>query len=283
MVVYALNVREFDRDFDGVRRRLDHLTGLGVNVLELMPVTNVREDVEWGYTPLGYFAPDERLGGVPGLQRLVDACHERDTAVVVDAVYAHAHPEFPYDHVYAACGEPNPMLGFFAGEFFDRAGMDYTKRFTADFFFEVNRYWLEQFHVDGFRYDYVPGMYDGNPVGPGYPELVYRTYQHSTAIPRFRTPEGRSRIIQCAEHLADPVGILSRTYSNCCSQNGLLDVARGMARTGRVPEHLGHQLDPELVGYPTEYANPSTGDRFPVARFHYVESHDHRRFLNEFA
>ena len=63
MVVYELNVREFNRDFDGVAAQLDYLLDLGVNTLELMPVTNVREDVEWGYTPLGYFAPDERLGG----------------------------------------------------------------------------------------------------------------------------------------------------------------------------------------------------------------------------
>jgi 1,4-alpha-glucan branching enzyme len=60
MVVYELNVREFNRDFQGVEAQLDYLWDLGVNTLELMPVTNVREDVEWGYTPLGYFAPDER-------------------------------------------------------------------------------------------------------------------------------------------------------------------------------------------------------------------------------
>ena len=66
MVVYELNVREFNRDFQGVIDQLDYLHGLGVNVLELMPITNVKEDVEWGYTPLGYFAPDDRLGGPTG-------------------------------------------------------------------------------------------------------------------------------------------------------------------------------------------------------------------------
>ena len=56
----SCNVREFNRDFAGHRAaRLP--AHLGVNVLELMPVTNVKEDVEWGYTPLGYFAPDERM------------------------------------------------------------------------------------------------------------------------------------------------------------------------------------------------------------------------------
>jgi 1,4-alpha-glucan branching enzyme len=85
-----LIVREFNRDFQGVVVQLDYLLDLGINTLELMPVTNVREDVEWGYTPLGYFALDERLGGGTGLKQLVDACHGRGIAVIVDAVYAHA-------------------------------------------------------------------------------------------------------------------------------------------------------------------------------------------------
>jgi 1,4-alpha-glucan branching enzyme len=54
MVVYELNVREFNRDFEGVIDQLDYLRELGVNVIELMPITNVKEDVEWGYTPLSF-------------------------------------------------------------------------------------------------------------------------------------------------------------------------------------------------------------------------------------
>jgi 1,4-alpha-glucan branching enzyme len=283
MVVYELNVREFNRDFEGVVAQLDYLLDLGVNTLELMPVTNVREDVEWGYTPLGYFAPDERLGGLPGFKRLVDACHGRGIAVIIDAVYAHAHPEFAFNLVYDSTGEPNPMMGDFAGEFFPgRPGMDYRKPFTLDYFLEVNRYWLAEYHVDGFRYDYVPGMYDGNPVGPGYPELVYRTNQHSLTLPKFQGEGARSTLIQCAEHLPDPRGILSKTYSNTAWQNGLLDRGREVAARGAVTEDFAHQLDPEFLGYPAEYHNPSTGYTMPVAPFQYIESHDHPRFINTF-
>ena len=76
-----------------------------------MPFTNVKEDVEWGYTPLAYFAADERYGGSLGLKRLVNACHQKGIAVILDAVYAHAHPEFAYNIVYDASGEDNPMMG----------------------------------------------------------------------------------------------------------------------------------------------------------------------------
>ena len=280
MVVYELNVREFNSNFAGLIDQLDYLWDLGINVIELMPVTNVKEDVEWGYTPLSYFAPDDRLGGPEGMKLLVNACHERGIAVIVDAVYAHAHPEFAYNLVYDTSGESNPMMGVFAGEFFERPGTDYHKQFTREYFFELNRYWLQEYHVDGFRYDYVPGMYDG-PTGQGYADLVHRTYQHSKTLPRFQTVE-RSKIIQCAEHLPDPMGIISQTYSNCCWQNGLLDRARDMAKGNDLSEHFAHLLDPEFLGYVNQYHNPTTGESFPVAPFQYLESHDHRRFINEF-
>lgn len=280
MVVYELNVREFNLDFRGVIAQLDYLWDLGVNVLELMPVTNVKEDVEWGYTPLSFFSPDERLGGPAGMKQLVNACHQKGMAVIVDAVYAHAHPEFAYNQVYDTSGEANPMMGYFGEEFFDRPGMDYHKAFTREYFLALNQFWLEEYHVDGFRYDYVPGMYDG-PAGKGYADLVHQTYLYSKKFPRFQTAAGRSKIIQCAEHLPDPKGILSQTYTNCCWQNGLLDQSRNMAKWNYVSERLAHLLDPEFLGFAAEFKDEAAGESFPVAPFQYLESHDHRRFINE--
>jgi hypothetical protein len=106
MVVYELHVGEFNGTFAGLIAQLPYLQGLGINVLELMPVSNAKEDVEWGYTPLGYFAPDDRYGGPEEMRRLVRACHEHGIAVIIDAVYAHAHPAFPYNLVYEASDEP---------------------------------------------------------------------------------------------------------------------------------------------------------------------------------
>lgn len=282
MVVYELHVGEFNRDFAGIMAQLEYLRGLGVNVLELMPITDVKEDVEWGYTPLGYLCPDDRYGGPDGFKALVDACHAAGVALIVDAVYAHAHPEFAYNLLYDVTGEPNPMMGVFAGEFFTHPGTDYTKAFTRDYFRAVNTYWLDEYHVDGFRYDYVPGMYDG-PAGDGYARLVFETYRRSQGIARFGNgADTTSRIIQCAEHLPDPIGILSRTYSNTAWQNGLLGLAQDAAWGGSLTA-LAHQLDPEFIGYPRQYTNPATGESVPVAPFQYIESHDHSRFISRIA
>ena len=63
---------EFNTDFDGLTTQLDYVKGLGVNVLELMPISNVKR--RWsGATPLDYFAPEERLGGPVAFKRLVNA------------------------------------------------------------------------------------------------------------------------------------------------------------------------------------------------------------------
>jgi 1,4-alpha-glucan branching enzyme len=283
MVVYELHAGEFNRTFSGVQRMLDYLEGLGVNVIELMPFTNVKESVEWGYTPLGFFAPDERFGGAMQLKKLINQCHSRGIAVILDAVYAHAHPEFPYNLVYNATGVTNPMMGPFAEEFFPNTpGTDYTKAFTQDYFLTLNKYWIDEYHIDGFRYDYVPGIYDGN-MGQGYSWLVYNTYQYSKAISRFKDPTGFSRIIQCAENLPDPKGILSKTYSSCCWQNQLMDKAADTAYYRYMNPGFAFLLDPEFIGYPTKYDNPATGETFPVAPFQYIESHDNPRFITRLA
>ena len=284
MVVYELHVGEFNRTFAGVADQLDYIAGLGVNVLELMPLTEVKEQVEWGYTPLGFFAPDARFGPEDDLRRLVDGAHSRGIAVIHDAVYAHAHPEFAYNLVYDAIQEPNPMMGVFAQEFFSAPGTDYAKAFTRAYFLAVSTSWMERFHIDGFRYDYVPGYWDG-PVGVGYAALVFATYQASKGVARFMPADGtnRSLIIQCAENLGDPIGTLQTTYTNCAWQNGLLDDADALSGGNLGLDSFAHRLDPEFIGYPTTYSDPASNTQFPVAPFQYFESHDHSRFINRVA
>ena len=281
MVVYELMTDEFNKDFDGIIQRLDYLQGLGVNVIELMPVTNMKEHFRWGYMPLNFFAPEDRYGGPEALKRLIDACHQKGIAVILDAVYAHAHVEFAYNLVYQKCGEHNPMMGPFAEDAFGE-GTDFNKSFTRDYFFNVNRYWIDEYHIDGFRYDYVPGYLDG-PIGKGYANVAYSTYQYTkdNNISRFAIDEGYSRIIQCAEHLPDPQGIMRKTYSNSCWQNRLMDKAINMAKHKYVDDGFAHLVCQAFQGYPEEYQNPNNGDHFPVQAFQYFESHDHSRLINE--
>src|SRR5207344_3001869 len=129
-------------------------------------------------------------------------------AVILDVVYQHVDPSFPYKLVYQAVNNqpgapnvPNPMIGA-DGLFGPQA--DFSKPFTQDYFATANRMWLDDYHVDGFRYDEVSDFYF-SPTDTAYAKLAYDTYQYSLPIARFvRDPASYSRIIQCAEALSNP-------------------------------------------------------------------------------
>ncbi len=278
LIVYELQVEEFDASFDGVVQRLDYLTGLGVNALELMPITAVPQVFDWGYGPLHFLAPEDRWGKVEDLKRLVDACHQKGIVVILDVVYQHVDADFAYNRIYKDSGEAGPMGSFPNGWFGPQITYpDFP--FTQEYFRIVNQYWLQEYHIDGFRYDYVPGFFDG-PTGQGYAKLVYQTYQDSLAFPRFQDPQGFSRIIQCAEDLNDPQGIMRQTYSNATWQDSLLNKVRNMAKYQYVDQDFLNMLNPYATGYPA--SRDFNGTQAPVAPFQYLNSHDHEHLITSF-
>jgi maltooligosyltrehalose trehalohydrolase len=287
LIMYEINLAEFHVNLDGAIERLDYLADLGVNCLSIMPATNVASEIDWGYLPVGYFGVDERFGGNDAFKRFVDAAHSRGLAVMVDAVYGHASRAlFAYQYLYDQLGyNKNPFMGSFAKDYFANQGAstDYTRQLTRDFFLAVNLHWLQEFHVDGFRYDCVPNYWDG-ATGVGYAKLVYDTRDlvakqvANGGLLRFGGADGL-RLIQCAEQLEDPVGVLWQSYSDTTWQDGTLWAARDVAqgKAGAI-DRLGQALG--LSGFPTEVT--INGQIFPRTALQYFESHDHPRLLAEF-
>src|SRR5262245_21417363 len=151
----------------------------------------------------------------------------------------------------------------------------------------VGHHWLDTYHVDGFRYDCVPNYWDG-PVGAGYASLVYETYQLAKSKiaqgqsywMRFDAGPGASlTLVQMAEQLEDPAGVLRTSCSNSTWQNRTFDAARSVARgdRGRLSD-LGMSLG--LFGYPDQETTNS--DVIPKLALQYIENHDHERFLCNF-
>jgi maltooligosyltrehalose trehalohydrolase len=287
LIVYELQVEQFNDTFDGIVERLTYLRSLGVNCLELMPVTSTKLDFDWAYGPLHYFSPSAHFGGPDGLRRLVDACHQSEMAVILDVVYQHVDASFPYKLVYddvsATPGAPpvnSPMIGA-SGQFGPRC--DFSKIFTQEYFAASNRHWLDDFHVDGFRYDEVTDLYV-SPTDTGYAKLAYDTYRYSLGISRFqRDPTGYSRIIQCAEALWRAPDVLRNTYTSCAWQNDLLDGAEAIAAGAAPTPDFAHTLDPYFAGrFPaTKTVVNATGNpvEMPVAPFQYLNSHDHSHLI----
>ncbi len=281
LVLYEMQVQEFNSTFAGATRMLDYLQGLGVNCLELMPVNPVKRGYDWGYGPLGYFTVEEAFGGNLELKELVNAAHNKGMAVILDVVFGHSGYDFPYAQVYDDTGvKPNPMMQDPNRDQFGR-GLEFANAFTQQFILEVTRHWLTAYHVDGFRYDNVPGYYDG-PTGTGYAKLAFDTYTFSQNIPRFQGPD-YSRLIQVAEYLDDPPKILRETLSRSTWQDGLLGKAADMAVWRYVDDAFVHLLDPSFMGYPdAKDASPAGDKPFPVAPVQYLETHDHNRLIAGF-
>jgi maltooligosyltrehalose trehalohydrolase len=287
LIVYELQIEQFNDTFDGVVGRLTYLQSLGVNCLELMPVTSPKLDFDWGYGPLHYFAPSPRFGGADGLRRLVAECHQRGMAVILDVVYQHVDPGFPYALVYnninAVQGTPkiaSPMIDG-TGNFGPQC--DFAQTFTQDYFAAANRHWLDEYHVDGFRYDEVTDLYQG-PTDTAYAKLAYDTYRYSLNIPRFqRGSASYSRIIQCAEALGKAPEVLRNTYTNCAWQDDLLNQAEDIAKGATPTDNFAHVLDPFFGNrYPEAKTviNALGGAvDMPVAPFQYLNSHDHSHLI----
>lgn len=283
LIVYEIMLHEFASDLKGTTEKLPYLKDLGINCIEIMPVSNVYRSIDWGFEPIGPFGMDERFGNRRNFQEFIQAAHEHGIAVILDMIYGHTGSLFAYEYVYNNLNySENPFMGTFAKDMFGPS-TDYNREFARDFYFTVNYYWLDRYHVDGIRYDCVPNYYDGF-MGIGYSNLVYNTYQKVKETggaeywQRFFS-DNTINIIQCAEQLEAPVEVVEKTYSNCTWQNETLSALKNVAANnfGNIYD-LGMQLG--LNGYPEVLTHNL--DVIEKSAFQYYENHDHPRFICSF-
>ena len=158
-VVYEAHVGTFSSQgtFEGMIEHLDHLVRLGVTHLELMPVCEFPGKWNWGYDGVSIHAPNHLYGGPDGLKRLIDSCHERGLAVVVDVVYNHMGSE----------GNYLPKFG----PYFTGPGTAWGSGPTMEgehapavrqFFIDNALMWLRDYHADGLRLDAIDKVVDNS-------------------------------------------------------------------------------------------------------------------------
>ena len=175
LVIYELLVRDFtsEHSFQSVIDQLDYLEQLGINVLELMPVNEFEGNNSWGYNPSFYFAPDKYYGPKNDLKRLVDECHKRGIAVVIDMVLNHSFGQCPFAQMYwnKALNRPtadspwynetSPNQTYYWGSDFNHDS-DATRELVDS----VNSFWISEYKIDGFRFDFTKGF--TNTPGDGW-------------------------------------------------------------------------------------------------------------------
>lgn len=164
LVIYELLIRDFlaSRKYRDVVNYIPYLKNLGINAIELLPVNEFTGNESWGYNPTFYFAADKAYGTKDDLKYLIDKCHENGIAVILDVVFNHADKKFSYYKAYTDYSNKHYEHPFFNQKathpysvFFD---FNHESKYTQAFFDDVCRFWLEEYNIDGFRFDLTKGF-----------------------------------------------------------------------------------------------------------------------------
>ena len=171
LVIYELLVRDFHskKTLQAVIDSLDYLKKLGINAIELMPVTEFDGNDSWGYNPNHFFAYDKAYGNRNLYKKFIDECHKNGIAVIIDMVFNHATGICPMAKLYwdgDATAANNPWFNRVARHPFNVFhDINHEYEGTRKYFKRVLQYWVEEYKVDGYRMDLTKGFTQVN-YGP---------------------------------------------------------------------------------------------------------------------
>ncbi|MBQ8100302.1 MAG: hypothetical protein IJ169_03320 [Paludibacteraceae bacterium] len=267
LIIYELWVYDFSplRNISGVMRRLDYLHNLGVNAIELMPVCEFDGNYNWGYSPNHYFAPDKAYGSETQIKQFIDACHQRGIAVILDMVFNHATGLNPMNKIYPY-GTDLQYNPWFCTQVphndnvYEHWNHDFLP--ARNMFTRALNYWLQEYHVDGYRMDLSHGLCGcGTPAAYDQQKLMNNLFHYYH--------EGVLAAADTAVH-GEPYFILEHWGNNMGSQRPKL-VAEGMLCW----ENTNNAYSQTAMGWLKD------GDGFVAANkdgyVSYCESHDEER------
>ncbi len=166
LVIYELLVRDFvaTHNWNTLRDTLNYLKNLGINAIEIMPFNEFEGNESWGYNSSFYFAPDKYYGPANTLKEFIDSCHANGIAVIMDIALNHSFGQSPMVQMYwdAANNRPaannpwfNPVPKHAYNVGYD---MNHEKLETRYFVSRVVNHWLNEYKIDGFRWDLSKGF-----------------------------------------------------------------------------------------------------------------------------
>ncbi len=164
LIIYELWVHDFSsiRSFNAVTDRLNYLQNLGVNAIQIMPITEFDGNISWGYNPTHYFAVDKSYGTEDDLKKLIDECHKRGISVILDMVFNHVTGSAPQAKMYwgtNSIATNNPWFNQIAPHGAS-VNQDFDHNFpqTREMFKRALKYWIDEYKVDGYRMDISHGF-----------------------------------------------------------------------------------------------------------------------------
>jgi pullulanase/glycogen debranching enzyme len=293
LVVYELMIDDFTKNYrtanqapvEAIASKLNYIKGLGANAIEFMPwVAWPDSDAySWGYDPAYFFsaeyfyvtdpaatAPLEKLSR---LGDMISACHQAGMMVLLDIVLQHASQGvdtrgFPY---YFLWQDPSqcPFIGnFTSAGTFGSLPLQYLNPCTLQFITDVCTYWIDQFKVDGFRFDQVSGYENPSLPTEGAPALIanLKSYLATKNNPIFPL---------ILEDVFD-FGVVNDT-NTIGATHGWFDMFRwypaGTDPDGQPAGYLAYGNQP-AANY-MRVLNSAYQFNFPIGAMNYLENHDH--------
>ena len=275
LIIYELLLRDFtgtegkalgDGTVRGAIEKIPYLKSLGINAVELLPITEFNGNISWGYNPNFYFAPDKAYGTPDDYKEFIDRCHQEGIAVILDMVFNQSDWHHPWYRMYPV-GQ-NPMYNATAPHAYSvlndfNQGHPLVRKQWQD----CVKYWMEEYKVDGFRFDLVKGLGDNDSYANSG-DAATNAFNQSRI--------DNMRLIQLAMNEVNPDAyFINENLAGAEEENAM--AAFGQLNWSNLNEEgcqfaMGYQSDSGLEGF---YA-PNWG-RTWGSTVSYLESHDEQR------
>lgn len=271
LVIYEIMMRDFlqDKNYKSLLDTLDYLKNLGINAIELMPISEFEGNQSWGYNPSFHMAADKFYGTRDQLKAVINACHEKDIAVILDVVFNHAFSQSPLCQLYWNPAEfrpsaDSPYLNETAKHPYN-VGYDFNHEspYTKEWVKQVLSYWIEEFHFDGFRFDLSKGL--------------TQTFSGNNGSAMSQYDQSRINILkEYSDHIwghDDSAYVIMEHFADNSEEKVLADY--GMMLWGNVT----HQFGEAAMGYRSDldWADYTSRDWSKPNLIAYMESHDEER------
>lgn len=275
LIIYEMHVADFsggeaDEDprghFRHVIEKLDYLRDLGINAIELMPITEYAGNYRWGYLVRDYFAPESSYGPPEGLKRLIDECHAHGIRVFMDGIYNHSDEACPLLAIdrdywyYHGPHYPDDPNNYWGPEFnYEHHDPNLDVKPAWQFVGDVVRFWIQEYHIDGIRFDAVR-------------QLANYDFLHWIAN-EAKQAAGNKPFYTIAEHIPEVACIT-------CGSNGPLDGCWHESFRIFAIEHIsGDRCDLEKLKEALDARRQGFAEATSI--INYLASHDREHVLTE--
>jgi len=170
LIIYETLIRDFNsqKTWESLSSQIDYFKNLQINAIQLMPVMEFEGNISWGYNTAYHMAPDKAYGTQQAMKEFIDLCHQNGIAVILDVALNHVYGRSPLARMWMndpdgdGFGNPtteNPYCNVTATHSYSvGSDLKHNSPQTQYYVQRTIEYWMNEFRIDGFRWDLTKGF-----------------------------------------------------------------------------------------------------------------------------